>query len=1106
MQFPFLKGEGASAIFTRLINSCWSMFQWGLFLVVTAALLVGGYFYLRFDDEIRRHVQQLLASHYPNLTVKVGKARFEKGRGILVYDLTISDPRAAGPTQPTLSIDELFLACDTRVEELLSGKPRMDRIDVRRPRLHAIRQADGTWNLLSLLPLPRLSEQAPQLVIEDATLVLDDATRHDAARLTLRGIDINLSPMTDSAAATGTRADRRFHVVGTVAGCPARELKFNGTINADQSTGDLTLDVRGLEVTPELLAAIPGNSSTTSSNVQLYGKADATLRVWRSSAAPTDFGWSADVSLSRGRLEYAPLPQAVTDLAISLQADGQRLSIKELTGKFGTAEVAIAAERTGWSPDAKLGIHGKIVGLMADERLRAALPAALDRIWQRFQPAGPIDADVKLTFDGEHWRPELVAHCRGISLTDAEKFPYPVEQATGTVELLPVANRDDLELRLDLEARGNGQPIRIRADLANLKLPTAGEAASDEPQHKPVGWVEVAGSAITIHERLLAALSEKCQRFVRSLAPEGTVDFHWRYERLDPMQPNADTSLELRLADCSVQYDRFPYPLQHIQGLVTSHNGQWSFEKLESRDRQEATAAVTCAGQSQEAADGLELQLAFQGSNVALDENLRRALTPAVQKVWADLRPQGSVDFTANVVRHPTDKEAVIQVELRPHAQSVSVEPTFFPYRFEQIGGRALVSANHVELQQISARHGRSGFAGQGAWQATPDGGWQLALTGLNVDRVTADPEFVAALPPSVQRIIDRLKPSGTIDLLGTTLQFAKGPGAAQLASNWDIQLACHQTALRGDLPLDSLTGGVRLMGRSDGQTCFSYGELAIDSLIWNDAQLTNVRGPFWADNSNCLLGQGATAKLGQPPRPMTADAYGGTLHSDIRLQHDGNPIYHVDVSMGGVDLRRITSERLGGPKDITGTVSGKLSLDGAGRSTYALAGSGELHIVDANIYKLPVLVALLKVLSNRSPDTTAFDRCDASFHIHGEQIQFDRLNLLGDALSLYGRGEASFNRNLNLEFYSMVGPSGFTVPLLSSMAGQASKQMLQLKVDGPIDNPQIHREAFPAMNQMLQQIQAELQRGAPTGVVQSPAPAAAPPAQASSPWGPQIK
>jgi hypothetical protein len=74
-------------------------------------------------------------------------------------------------------------------------------------------------------------------------------------------------------------------------------------------------------------------------------------------------------------------------------------------------------------------------------------------------------------------------------------------------------------------------------------------------------------------------------------------------------------------------------------------------------------------------------------------------------------------------------------------------------------------------------------------------------------------------------------------------------------------------------------------------------------------------------------------------------------------------------------------------------------------------------------------------------------------------------------------------------------------------MAGQASKQILQLKVDGTIDNPQIHREAFPMMNQMLQQIQAELQGGTAPSVAELPAPAAAaPPAEASVPWAPQRK
>jgi hypothetical protein len=434
----------------------------------------------------------------------------------------------------------------------------------------------------------------------------------------------------------------------------------------------------------------------------------------------------------------------------------------------------------------------------------------------------------------------------------------------------------------------------------------------------------------------------------------------------------------------------------------------------------------------------------------------------------------------------------VINVAIEPFEQTVSVEPTFFPYRFEQVGGRAMVSAGRVDLEQLVGKHGRSTFTAQGTWSAAPDGGWHMVLTGLNVDRLSFEPDLLQAMPLGLQRVVDRIRPVGSLDIYGSTLQFNRRPGAREIAAAWDVQLVSHQAALRGELPLEYVSGGVRLMGQCDGPNCHAYGELAIDSMIWNELQFTNIHGPFWSDNGICLLGQPATAKLAQPPRRITADVFGGSIAADVQLHHAGQPRYNADISLGGVDLGRIARERLGGPNDLNGTVSGKLSLAGAGRSTYALDGKGELHVVDAKIYRLPVLVALLKVLRNRSPDTTAFDRCDMQFDIKGEHIHFQQLNLLGDAVSLYGRGETNFDRRLNLVFYTLVGPADLPMPILKTLAGQLSQQGLQLKVDGTWDNPQIHREAFPAVSQMLEQIRAEAGQGA--AVV-------APPAASGIPW-----
>jgi hypothetical protein len=144
--------------------------------------------------------------------------------------------------------------------------------------------------------------------------------------------------------------------------------------------------------------------------------------------------------------------------------------------------------------------------------------------------------------------------------------------------------------------------VRIAAELDKIVLPKAPTAgmpqrlpapAGATAAPKPVGWITVAGEGIAIHEQLLAALPDTAQPFVRSLRPEGTVDFQWRCDRTDPFAPRADTALDLKLVNCTVQYDRFPYPLERVHGLVTARNGQWTLSGVESRDRQGTAVVVT---------------------------------------------------------------------------------------------------------------------------------------------------------------------------------------------------------------------------------------------------------------------------------------------------------------------------------------------------------------------------------------------------------------------------------------------------------------------------------------------------------------------------------
>ena len=133
-------------------------------------LAVGGYLYFRLDDEIRRQVEVRFATHYTNFDVRVGSARFDPERGIAIDNFSLTPKTADGSTaEPVISIDEMYLAGNLRIDQLLTNQMQIDDIVVRHAHVRMVRQADGEWNAAALLPLPHFSDQSPKITIEDAS-------------------------------------------------------------------------------------------------------------------------------------------------------------------------------------------------------------------------------------------------------------------------------------------------------------------------------------------------------------------------------------------------------------------------------------------------------------------------------------------------------------------------------------------------------------------------------------------------------------------------------------------------------------------------------------------------------------------------------------------------------------------------------------------------------------------------------------------------------------------------------------------------------------------------------------------------------------------------
>lgn len=1098
------------------------------------ALAVGGYLYFKLDDEIRRQVEVLVGNHYRNFNVRVGSARFDPDRGIAIDNLSLT-PKAAGDSEePIVTIGEMYLAGELRIEQLLTNQMHIRDIVIRHAKLRAVRRSDGQWNSAALLPLPHFSDETPRISIEDAGATIECTSAAAAKPWALQGINLQLVPLPLAPGQPSAMA--HFQIEGTTSGLPTREFRLSGQIGGDGLL-DVTATAAGIDISPALVTKLPPDVAAHLSGTDFSGQGDVELRLKRADSL-SKLNWSAAFKVDRGRLNHSTLPDPLTDVSLEGSANAERLAIKRMDAKLGPASVTLALNRSGWAANAPVAISMKVLGFQLSDRLQSTLPESQARIWQRYRPIGSADADVRLMFDGKSWKPQVMAMCRGISLTDAERFPYVVEQTTGQISYQPATDHGPDQLHLDLTGLGGGRPIKIAADLTHLapedaQGPEIGEGVAREESVNnetgytagyrgvryargsaaghahPVGYIEVSGSDVPLHEQLIDAIPAKAKKLVRSLQGEGAIDFRFRAEWKDLSQRDATRALDIRLKDCRIRFVAFPFPLQHVQGVVTERDSQWSLNDVEARGNNDSTI-VKCRGGVVPHDSGCEADLTLEATNVPLDDSLKLALTPtatgdrqlapnestdasagfmtaalsqklsACRQAWEQLNPRGSIDLAAHLTSQPNELEPSVEITLRPCERTVSIEPN--SYRLENLKGVATYKRGQVEWRGVSAQHDRSIYSVEsGVWQATPDGGWQCAVSNANVDRLMMSRELLAALPSGAQALVDKLQPNGSIGLYNGNFQFAKMPQTGVVTSTWDVSLECQQASIQGAVPLQGINGGIRLIGRSDGRGTASSGELALDSVSCKEIQLTNLHGPFWADASQCLIGEAAGKKLQQQPRRLVADAYGGTLATNVELEHGTNPAYKIDVHLGGANLGRFARERLGGPNEMNGTLSGTLTVSGTGTSMQTLRGGGELHVVDGNIYQLPLLVGMLKVLNNRTPDSTAFNRCDMQFGIQGEHIHFQHLNLLGDAVSLYGNGETDVHRKLDLVFYTLIGPADWPIPFVKTIVGHVSQQFLQLKVVGTLDDPKIEKKAVPAASDMIAQIQSEIHDGAAT-------------------------
>ncbi len=1022
------------------------------------------------DDEIRLYAERALAEQFPQLNVSIGGARLVEGRGIAVYDLAISETTSTQLQNNLLVIDEIMLVCDAQLSKLMQGIPTIRRVVVKHPQVWVARKSDERWNIESLLPLPTFGGTCPQIVIKDAHIAIYDQRQAQMPPFALHEVNVTVNPLSRKPRTNAESAPsgiQPLEIHGTWGGPDLRHAEIHARVDPAEKSLFVTAKIEQLQITPKLRAWVSAYAPGSLSQLRLQGRVDGNIRVKHQFGVGAVPQVESHLKLVDGRFEDPRLPRPLTELTCDVACDNGGVKVKELRGKLGSAQVAMQLERHGWKSTSPLAMGLKLENVPLDGSLYESLPEFVQRQWDKYQPAGLVDGQLQLTFDGVRWRPALTLTGRALAF-ESDKFRYRVNDGSGTLRYTPSEGEHPARLDIDLIGHGGGQPLKIVGQVF-------------DPRPGALGWVEITGQNVEIEQRMIDALPEKTRRVIQSIHPTGKFHVRWHLARKEEGQLTPNTTLRLELVDCQVKYEKFPYPLRGIHGLILAENKRWTFRDLASS----GSRSVQCQGYLQPEGAGNELSLQFAGQQISLDDDLQQALPESVRKAWTEIRPRGRVDLIANI-KHETGYEAPsIRVTVHPRPESTTIQPKFFPYLLEQVEGTFNYQDGELQLANVRARHGRTTVRSNGSGSFSKDGSWYVQLEGLSVDRLAARRDLIVALPSKLQKLLDDLKPTGGFGLQNGRLRFSKSREAeAPIDSQWDIELDCHQTDLQVGIELRNVHGSVRLQGASVDGRCQSKGELALDSVTFENVQFTQIRGPIWVDETSCRLGRWATDIQRLPTRRLTAKVYNGDLVGDGWATFDGLPEYGAQASLAGADLLRMMTERFNSQRPFRGNIAANINLRGRGRSLDNLVGNGDIKITDANIYELPLLVGLLKVLRNSTPDSTAFNQSDMKFRIQGRHIDLDQLDFLGDVVSLYGKGYTNFDHQLKLVFHGVVGRNDFRLPFVKNFVGNASQQIMQMYVEGTMADPQVHTQVFPGFNNLFQQIQADLETN---GVVNGP-------------------
>jgi hypothetical protein len=1047
-----------------------------LLLIIALASLATMLWYRAFlgkyNQGLHNSVVENLNRLFPDSIVQIGSVSADGPDKIIVNNLRLASV-VANPKRPIVTIHRVVLHGDLDIAHWVQKTTRVAHVDLHGVRIDVWRSSAGLWSIQTLQPHPIPNAPPPSINFQDTTLRLFSDAGSAANVLSFSDLQGRMEPVGANTVTAVPSARSAIHKppMAVQLSCRStgllKRLELTGLVDVEQQTWNAEGSIDNLNFSPKLLEAMPTELSQYMSQLSgLECLASSRFRV----ASTVEQGVSFEVQgrISAGRLRDSRLPYPLDKLSAAFFCNNQILQLRSMRASSGEATLELKSDIMGFGRDVPMVIHAEAKNLEIDSRMRESLPASLREHWDRLQPAGRVDGDIRLTFDGHAWTPIASIHCEQVSIKPW-LFPYPVNDIHGQIRYQEGTISSE---RLD--GLAGGQPVS-----SNFSLSQQGNQWIGKLTLQSEG-------ALAIDEPLLAALTPEgketsgVERFVRSLRPRGTIQVnHATFEKATAESTGWHRNIDIQVLSGSIKYDHFRYPIHEIQGRIVGQGDNWWLHQFQGRND---SGQILCSG-NWSLSDDVEIpfDLRFQATAVPIEEELQRALPKEVQYVWDELQPSGSIDRVEvqlnKVPGQPLTTRVAIEERSETNQQagrSLRIQPKNFPLWLSDIDCSIQYEPGRVLIHQASGINGDSRLAIQGECQPQADGRWLADIQWLPRTRLIVDGQLVRALPKTIRDSLVRIDFRGPVGVLGRSQVLFASETEATVNTAWDCQLDIEDGQFGDGKVVGGLRGTLLATGSSDGSTLQTRGSVEMDALNVYGVPLTRLRGPYTiADNLLSFGSEVASTQPAQERQAMTADALTGQLTiAGVGHLQDGKLILNAelhDAELSGL-LRDVGVEKA----STQARCQAKVGFSGIPWNAQTWNGDGEIHLTDARLFQLPFMMRLMGTASVNADDDSAFQTADISFDIDGDKIPL-RIQCEGDVLRLRGEGSINTRRDINLQMYTYIGRRPIYSMVSPLLAESRYATFMLIEVDGTLDNPNMQRRPFPQIEATLQQIFPEV-------------------------------